>query len=84
MVNRSKHKYLSLSLFSFSLELVRKLGYLCLALIFGGSASEVLADTVDQSISIRVAQVRNGFEVQASYMAPLNNCQAYVLLTDFS
>ncbi len=44
----------------------------------------MLADRGDQGISIRVAQVRNGFEVQASYMSPLNNCQAYVLLTDFS
>jgi hypothetical protein len=84
MVNRSKHQHLSLSLFSFSLGSVRKLAYLCLALIVGGSASEVFADPVAQSISIRVTQVRNGFEVQASYMAPLNNCQAYALLTDFS
>jgi len=39
---------------------------------------------VDSAIAIQVSQVDNGFEVRASYFAPLSQCQAYALLTDFS
>ena len=39
---------------------------------------------IESAIAIQVSQVDNGFEVRASYFAPLSQCQAYVLLTDFS
>jgi hypothetical protein len=42
------------------------------------------ATGIDSAIAIQVSQVNNGFEVRASYFAPLSQCQAYVLLTDFS
>lgn len=42
------------------------------------------AASIDSAVDIRVSQVNNGFEVRASYFAPLSQCQAYVLLTDFS
>ena len=46
----------------------------------GGS----LAGNSDSSILIQVSQVNGGFDIQASYLAPLSQCQAYALLTDFS
>lgn len=38
----------------------------------------------DPEILITVSQAREGFEIRASYRSPLNQCQAYALLTDFS
>ena len=46
--------------------------------------SAVHASDVDSSITVHVSQVDGGFEVRGSYVAPLSQCQAYALLTDFS
>jgi hypothetical protein len=46
------------------------------------SRSEAVSN--DSAITIQVSQVNEGIEVQASYFAPLRQCQAYALLTDFS
>lgn len=67
-----------------SLKLPAKL--LLLWSLIGGciwhSRSEAVG--IDSAIAIQVSQANNGFEVRASYFAPLSQCQAYVLLTDFS
>lgn len=42
------------------------------------------ASNIDSAITIQVSQANGGFEVRASYFAPLSQCQAYALLTDFS
>ena len=42
------------------------------------------ASNIDSAIAIHVSQANGGFEVRASYFAPLSQCQAYALLTDFS
>jgi hypothetical protein len=47
-------------------------------------SGESLANDVNDQVTVRISQGRGGFEIQASYFAPLNQCQAYVLLTDFS
>jgi len=74
---------LLISLFP-SLKLSTK--FLLLCLLIGGyvwhSRSEAIG--TDSAITIQVSQVNNGFEVRASYFAPLSQCQSYVLLTDFS
>lgn len=49
--------------------------------ILGGATH---ASNVDSSIAIQVSRANGGFEVNASYFAPLSQCQSYVLLTDFS
>jgi hypothetical protein len=36
------------------------------------------------TISVEIRQTGGGFDIQGSYMSPLTQCQAYVLLTDFS
>lgn len=51
-------------------------------LIAWSSAS--LANDANDRITVRISQGGGGFEIQASYFAPLTQCQAYVLLTDFS
>jgi hypothetical protein len=55
-------------------------------LLIGGyvwhSRSEAVG--VDSAIAIQVSQLDNGLEIRASYFAPLSQCQAYALLTDFS
>jgi hypothetical protein len=56
--------------------------YLLIAGYIWHSRSEAVG--IDSAISIQVSQVNNGFEVRASYFVPLSQCQAYVLLTDFS
>jgi hypothetical protein len=43
-----------------------------------------IASNIDSGITIQISQVHGGFEVRGSYFAPLSQCQAYVLLTDFS
>ncbi|WP_353202983.1 hypothetical protein [Polynucleobacter sp.] len=67
-----------------SLKLSAKL--LLLWSLIGGyiwhSRSEAVG--IDSAIAIQVSQANNGFEVRASYFAPLSQCQAYVLLTDFA
>lgn len=50
---------------------------------FVWNSASLASDTNDR-ITVRVSQGRGGFEIQASYYAPLTQCQAYVLLTDFS
>ena len=49
--------------------------------ILGGATH---ASNVNSSIAIQVSRANGGFEVNASYFAPLSQCQSYVLLTDFS
>lgn len=44
----------------------------------------VLASNVDSPIAIQVSRTNGGFEINASYFAPLSQCQSYALLTDFS
>ena len=51
---------------------------------FSVLGSVALASNVDSSIAIQVSRANGGFEVNASYFAPLSQCQSYVLLTDFS
>ena len=48
--------------------------------------SVALASNSDKNgaITIAISQINGGFEVHASYLAPLSQCQAYALLTDFS
>jgi ribosome-associated toxin RatA of RatAB toxin-antitoxin module len=42
------------------------------------------ASNIDSAITVEVSQANGGFEVRARYFAPLSQCQAYALLTDFS
>lgn len=51
---------------------------------FSVLGSEALASNVESSIAIQVSRANGGFEVNASYFAPLSQCQSYALLTDFS
>lgn len=55
---------------------------LLIGLSVWGSAA--LAGSIDISIAIQVSRANGGFEVNASYFAPLSQCQSYALLTDFS
>jgi hypothetical protein len=36
------------------------------------------------AISVEIRQAGGGFDIHGSYLSPLTQCQAYVLLTDFS
>ena len=54
----------------------------CLGLIMVAWSGFGLASA--SAISVEIRQTGGGFDVQGSYMSPLTQCQAYVLLTDFS
>ena len=43
-----------------------------------------LSHSTETAISVALRQLNGGFDIRASYQSPLTQCQAYVLLTDFS
>jgi hypothetical protein len=57
-----------------------KIASLCLLLCLGNAKGASSSD----NISIAIQHAQGGFVIQASYMSPLTQCQAYALLTDFS
>jgi hypothetical protein len=57
---------------------------LCLLVLGSICYGRLNASNIDSAITVEVSQANGGFEVRAGYFAPLSQCQAYALLTDFS
>jgi len=57
---------------------------LCLLVLGSICYGRLNASNIDSAITVEVSQANGGFEVRARYFAPLSQCQAYALLTDFS
>jgi len=56
---------------------------LCLQLLLIPLASFAASDGVPFDLKVFVGRSGSGFQVQATYVAPVNECQAYAFLTDY-